>query len=172
MFWPSPFPRGRGCRITTISRNRTMKRNENPIRLLVVAPDNDLLRAIRVADRNRRFEPVRFRSFETVLEKADCTGFPIVQWSVDEITERLTLPLRLSRNVPFMVYCPELPRRTVTEGESVRFALLQYGASAVFSQLRKLPKFLDLVCRYAQRFPPPEKHWSEAVNDSLPWKTV
>ena len=153
--------------------NKTVESQGYPVRLLLVAPDNRLTRLIRADDRENRFEIVRFRDFEKARQRArtppGCAL--IVQWTVEEILDRLSqgVPPRVA---PLFVYCPELPQKTVTEGEEIRFALLQYGATAVFSQRRKLPGFLDMIGCYARRFPPPEKHWTQAVEESLPWKTA
>jgi hypothetical protein len=147
------------------------------IPLFLVVPDRRLSWAIHVADEQHRFETVRFRSLQHAIEKGDSeknsSGFLLVQWTTEEILAELT------RNKPFnqfhhslrlLVYCPELSQKTVAEGEEIRFALLQLGVIAVFSQFRELPAILSMVQRYANRFPPPQKQWSQMIYDSLPWK--
>jgi hypothetical protein len=147
------------------------------IPLFLVVPDRRLSRAIRVTDEQHRFEVVRFRSLQHAIEKGNPEENPsrifIVQWTTEEIS------VELARNEPFnrcryfprlIVYCPELSQKTVAEGEEIRFALLQLGVIAVFSQFRELPAILAMVQRYANRFPPPQKQWSQVIYDSLPWK--
>jgi hypothetical protein len=147
------------------------------IPLYLIVSDRRLVRAIHVADEHHRFETIRFHSLQHALEKGNSVGNPskllIVQWTAEEI------PAKFAQNKPFnpsyyssrlIVYCPELSQKTVAEGEEIRFALLQLGVIAVFSQFRELPPILSMVQRYANRFPPPQKQWSETIYDSLPWK--
>jgi hypothetical protein len=105
----------------------------------IVAPDGHLAQSLRFYGA----ESVRFTSFENAAAKTEPNKILLIQWSVAEIIERLKTSEKLER--PFIVYCPELPLRTVKEGEEIRFALLQLGAAAVFSQIRQLPDILPLL---------------------------
>jgi hypothetical protein len=147
------------------------------IPLFLVVPDRRLSWAIHVADEQRRFETVRFRSLQHAIEKGNSeknsSEIIIVQWTTEEILVELTqneLFNRFRHSPRFIVYCPELSQKTVDEGEEIRFALLQLGVIAVFSQFRELPVILSMVQRYTNRFPPPQKQWSQVIYDSLPWK--
>ena len=147
------------------------------IPLFLIVPDRRLSWAIHVADEQRRFETVRFRSLQHAIEKRNFEKNPfrifIVQWTVDEILVELAReePFNRFRYSPHLiVYCPELSQKTVAEGEAIRFALLQLGVIAVFSQYRELPAILSMVQRYANRFPLPQKQWSQMIYDSLPWE--
>ncbi len=127
------------------------------VRIVLVAADNRLNRAIWAADRAGRFEVARFRNFDRAWHRAaeHPGSVMIAQWTVAEVLDRLATTEIVRRTapakIPLFVYCPELPRRTVDEGEEIRFALLQYGATAVFSQMRKLPGFLDMIYRCGRR---------------------
>jgi hypothetical protein len=147
------------------------------IPLFLVVPDSRLVRAIHVADGQHRFETIRFRSLQHALEKRNSEenprGLLIVQWTIKEISAELM------RNKPFysfhyysrlIIYCPELSKKTVAEGEEIRFALFQLGVIAVFSQFRELPPILSILQQQANRFPTPQKQWAQTIYDSLPWK--
>ncbi|MDR0704842.1 MAG: hypothetical protein LBF88_07630 [Planctomycetaceae bacterium] len=147
------------------------------ISLYLVVPNRRLSWAVRVADEQRRFEVVRFRLLQHVIEKGNTEENPckilIVQWTTEEILRELARnePFNRFRSSPrLIVYCPELAQKTVEEGEEIRFALLQLGVIAVFSQFRELPTILSMVQRYANRFPLPQQQWSQVIYDSLPWK--
>ncbi|MDR0338327.1 MAG: hypothetical protein LBI18_14720 [Planctomycetaceae bacterium] len=147
------------------------------IPLFLVGSDRRLGLAIRVVDERQQFEVVRFRSLQHALEKgiSEENSFKIliVQWTTEEILIKLagnSLFNRFGYSLHVIVYCPELSQKTIEEGEEIRFALLQFGVVAVFSQFRELPAILSMVQRYATRFPLPAKQWSQAVYDSLPWK--
>jgi hypothetical protein len=143
------------------------------IRLIVVAQNNRLSRAIYAADELKRFEVIRFRTLQNVVERENATGLFLVQWMVGEIQTELTRNSSNSWRQCFsrmIVYCPELSQKTVTESEEIRFALYQLGVVTVFSQLRELPAILSIIHRYAKRFPPPPKEWTQTVYESLPWK--
>ncbi|MDR1963474.1 MAG: hypothetical protein LBQ50_06820 [Planctomycetaceae bacterium] len=143
------------------------------IPLFLVVPDRRLSWAIRVVDEQNRFETVRFRSLQHALEKRNPAELLLVQWTTEEIIAELSRqnPFEpLHRLSPLIVYCPELPQKTVAEGEAIRFALLQLGVTAVFSQLRELPSILSMIQRHFNRVPPPKKEWTQTIFDSLPWK--
>jgi hypothetical protein len=147
------------------------------IPILLVVPDRRLALAIHVADKQHRFETIRFQSLYRALEKINSegnqSGLLIVQWTSEKILAELTQKEsfnRLHYSSRLIVYCPELSQKTVAEGEEIHFALLQLGVIAVFSQFRELPSVLSMVQRHANRFPPPQKQWAQAVYDSLPWK--
>jgi hypothetical protein len=147
------------------------------IPLFLIVLDRRLSLAVRVADEQHRFEVVRFRSLQHAIEKGNAeensSKILIVQWTTKEILLELAQNKSFNRycySQRFIVYCPELSQKTVDEGEAIRFALLQLGVIAVFSQFRELPAILAMVQRYANRFPTPQKQWSQTIYDSLPWQ--
>jgi hypothetical protein len=142
------------------------------LRLFLVAPDGWLGRAICAADEQKCFEIIRFRSFQHFREKK-LQGILIVQWTTKEIVTEINRYERQPQGLSFIVYCPELVRRTVAENEAIRFALLQFGTVAVFSQRRELPTILSVLCRCRNQFhplSPPQRDWTQIIYDSLPWK--
>ncbi|MDR2439693.1 MAG: hypothetical protein LBE12_10050 [Planctomycetaceae bacterium] len=147
------------------------------IPLFLVVPDRRLIQAVHVVDDQHRFETIRFRSLQNALEKENSernvSRLLIVQWTVEEVLVELSQNKRFNLchySSRLIVYCPELLQKTVAEGEEIRFALLQLGVIAVFSQFRELPTVLSILLRCANRFPPPQKQWSQLIYDSLPWK--
>ena len=148
-------------------------RTPESLRLFLVSPDGCLARAIRAVDPSGRFEPIRFRSLGSALEKArrEPGAVVIVQWMSEQdlAAEFARFDGRRSPT-RWIVYCPELPGMSPLRDEEFRFALLQFGASAVFGALRELPSILGLANRHAEEHPPPPKHWTQALRDALPWK--
>lgn len=126
------------------------------IRLFIVAPDGELARKVRVADRQGEFETVRFRSFAQAAEKAlrEPGVSLLAQWSVTDLREDFPAPeIGSLRWLPFPVaaFCPDLPRLSPVLGAEVRFTLLELGAVAVCSKSRRLPGILSIFRRYAAK---------------------
>lgn len=149
-----------------------------PIPLLLVAPDGRLARAIRVVDRFRRFESVRFRSLEKALEKGKNNPESVLLLECPfETLKQGTFPL--SAGVPrsfasrFFVSVPDLPTRTVAEAELFRFALLQLGVTAVVSCSRELPALFRACLRRAPGIGATSSaNLFQACWNTLPWKAV
>lgn len=115
------------------------------IRIPLLAPDARLARQIVLYDERQQFETVRFLTLQNALVKTRPDEILLIQWTVEEILETLRRGDNIER--PFIVYCPELNERTAKEYEELYLALLQFGATAVFSQARQLPKILAIIER-------------------------
>ncbi len=119
----------------------------NAIPIFLIAPDNRLAHAIWSESHDARFDVIRVGDFDRAKKlAAECPGSVLLaQWNVDDILERLAQSDTRDLDAPLFVYSPVLQKLTVKEGDDIRFALLQFGAAAVFSQLRQLPGVLEMV---------------------------
>lgn len=132
----------------------------SPIPLFLVARDARLIRALRALDEERMFDPTRFSSLTGALRKAkdDPSVVLIVQRNAEEISEQIDSISRLEiRDVESRIffYVPDLPTKSRREEEEIRLALLQIGATAVFSQLRELPALFSAFRRASTSRPVP-----------------
>ncbi len=132
------------------------------IPLYLVNADGSLVRAVRIADPGREFSIVRFRHLERAFDRVSGWGSQsagrrsgvsvLLQCAVPDVNQLLGSNFHSlwRRDVPMICFCPELPQLSLSLGQKIQLALLEWGARAVFSEGRKLPQMLALFRKHAQ----------------------
>ena len=115
--------------------------------IVVVAPNARLGREIAMKG---AAQPIQLRSLATLRKKLEehPAAFVLLEWNTTEgeVPPRTLSDLR--RNFPvfrFAVFCPDLPERTTAVAETIRFLLLESGATAVFANRRELANLSGIL---------------------------
>ena len=146
----------------------------DPVVLIIVASNARQGHEV-VAKRPPQFsQPIRLRSLLGLRAKLRYhpAAFLLLVWHTTDGEASLRTLNDLRGDFPlfrFAVFCPDLSERTVADAETLRFLLLESGATAVFTNRRELAVLSMILRKHSDAHPEPAKDRIQEIRDFLPW---
>jgi len=144
------------------------------VTLIVVASNARLGREIVSKCSSRFAKPIRLRSLIGLRKKLQehSATFLLLEWNTADGETPLRALDDLRRDFPlfrFAVFCPDLPEQMVADADTIRFLLLESGATAVFAHRRELANLSTILRRHSDDHPEPVKDRIREIREFLPW---